>query len=272
MTRRPSIHRWRSPLRALIVDDEAPARAKVRRLLEAESGIEIVGEAGTGREAVAAIKRSQPDIVFLDIQMPGLDGFEVLDAIDADGAPYVVFVTADEGKAIKAFEVGAVDYLLKPYTPERFAQVLERARMRAAPSSPLSSRAAASPSSRAASEGSAVSEPPYLKRLLVIANGRATFLPVDRIDWIESDRNYVNLHAGAEVHRLRATIANVASRLDPSQFLRINRSMLVRLDAVASMNEWSHGDYKVTMRDGSELTWSRRYRGEAEREFGIIGQ
>jgi two-component system LytT family response regulator len=238
-------------LRALIVDDEAPARAKVRRLLEARGGIEIAGEARTGREAIAAIKRSRPDIVFLDIQMPGLDGFGVLDALQSD-APYVVFVTADGHKALEAFEAGAVDYLLKPFTPERFDQVVERARDR------FGGRQAP-----AASSGN------HLQRLLVIDGGHAVFLSVDRIDWVESDRNYVVFHCGADAHRLRATIASVGERLDPSQFLRINRSTLVRLDAVASMVEWSHGDYKVTMRDGTELTWSRRFRGEAERNFGL---
>jgi two-component system LytT family response regulator len=223
----------------------------VRRLLEAASDVEIVGEARTGREAVAAIKRSHPHVVFLDIQMPGLDGFGVLEAIESNAAPYVVFVTADESKALKAFEAGAVDYLLKPFTPERFSQVLDRARSRMS-----SSIAITAPTS-------------FLERILVIEHGRATFVPVNRIDWIESDRNYVVLHVGGQEHRLRATIAAVVARLDPAHFLRINRSTLVRLDAVTAMNEWSHGDYKVTMRDGVELTWSRRFRGEAERNFGL---
>ncbi|HEY4303967.1 MAG TPA: LytTR family DNA-binding domain-containing protein [Gemmatimonadaceae bacterium] len=243
-------------MRALIVDDEAPARAKVRRLLEAAGDVEILGEATTGREAVAAIKRSRPDIVFLDIQMPGLDGFAVLDAIEASGdaLPHIVFVTADDRLAIRAFEHGAIDYLLKPFTPDRFARVLDRARdrrsSRTAPTRPTSA---------------------FLKRLLVIDDGRALFIPVDRIDRIEAERNYVVITAGAEVCRLRATLSAVAARLDPSQFLRINRSTLVRLDAVASMTEWSHGDYKVLMSDGTELIWSRRFRDAAEEEFGLRG-
>jgi two-component system LytT family response regulator len=238
-------------VRALIVDDEAPARAKVRRLLDAAPDVEIVGEAATGREAVAAIKRASPDIVFLDIQMPGLDGFAVVDAIERDGGPYVVFVTADDSKALRAFEVGAVDYLLKPFTAERFAQVLERAR------------------ERINRPPAVASERPALKRLLVTNNGRASFLQVDRIDRIEAERNYVVIRSGREVYRLRATIGSIAVRLDPGQFLRINRSMLVRLDAVREMHEWSHGDYRVVMHDGAELIWSRRYRASAEREFGL---
>ncbi len=241
-------------MRALIVDDEAPARAKVRRLLVAAGDVEIVGEASTGRQAVAAIKRSQPDIVFLDIQMPGVDGFGVLDAI-ADDAPYVVFVTANDQHAIRAFEVGAVDYLLKPFTPQRFEQVLERARGRLAPAVPGVSPA--SPSR------------PFLRRVLVIDNGRALFLSVERIDRIEAERNYLLLFSGNERYRLRATIASIAERLDPAQFLRINRSALVRLDAVRDMHEWSHGDFRVVMHDGTQLTWSRRYRATAEREFGV---
>ena len=189
--------------------------------------------------------------------MPGLDGFGVLDAIAGADAPYIVFVTADDQHAIRAFEVGAVDYLLKPFTRERFDMVLDRARSRMAPlvAPAVASRAPESPA--------------YLRRLLVIENGRAVFLDVDRIDRVESERNYVTLHAGGEAHRLRATLASIAGRLDPARFLRANRSTLVRLDAVVSMNEWSHGDYKIVMNDGAELTWSRRYRAAAERDYGL---
>lgn len=243
-------------MRALIVDDEAPARSKLRRLLTDAGAVDIVGEARTGREAVAAIKRSRPDVVFLDVQMPGLDGFGVLATL-SDDAPYVIFVTANDQHAIRAFEVGAVDYLLKPYTPRRFEQVLARARERlAAAPAPESPRRNARPA---------------LQRLLVTANGRAAFLSVDRIDRIEAERNYIVLVSGADRFRLRATISTIADRLDPAQFLRINRSTLVRLDAVKTMLEWSHGDYRIVMHDGAELIWSRRYRAAAERQFGIGG-
>ncbi|HVX40225.1 MAG TPA: LytTR family DNA-binding domain-containing protein [Gemmatimonadaceae bacterium] len=243
-------------MRALIVDDEEPARAKVRRLLSAEPDIEIVGEAKTGREAVAAIRRSMPDIVFLDIQMPGLDGFGVLDAISRHEAPYVVFITADDQQAIRAFEVGAVDYLLKPFSPARFQQVLERARARLG-------------NARLVAEASPDRE--SLERVLVIENGRAAFVPVDAIDRIEADRNYVTLFAGGARHRLRATLATIAGRLDRAKFIQVNRSTIVRLDAVRAIDEWSHGDYRVTMLDGTELTWSRRFRAVAERTFGVNG-
>ena len=237
-------------MRALIVDDEAPARARIARLLALEPDIEIVGEASTGREAIAAIKRSRPDIVFLDIQMPGLNGFDVAAAIEADDAPFLVFVTADDSHALRAFDAGAGDYLLKPFTPARFARVLERARQRGALERPLD-------------------RAPFLQRLLVADAGRAVFLAVDRIDRIESDRNYVRLTADGESYRMRATIASLAERLDPAQFLQINRSTLVRLDAIREIHEWSHGDFKVLMQDGTELVWSRRYRADAERRFGI---
>jgi two-component system, LytTR family, response regulator len=243
-------------MRALIVDDEAPARAKIRRMLVAATDVEIVGEASTGREAVAAIKRSQPDIVFLDVQMPGLDGFGVVDAIEQGDRPYIVFVTANDQHAIRAFEVGAVDYLLKPFTPARFDTVLERARGRMTPDARVSTASAAPAKD-------------FLRRIFVLDNGRALFLPVERIDRAESDRNYVQLFSGSTRFRLRATIGSLQGRLDPAQFLRINRSTLVRLDAVRSMDEWSHGDFRVVMNDGAELTWSRRYRAEAEREFGV---
>jgi two-component system, LytTR family, response regulator len=252
-------------MRALIADDEAPARAKLRRLLEASNDIEIVGEASTGREAVALIKRSQPDVAFLDIRMPGLDGFGVLDSIASDEAPYVVFVTANEQHAIRAFEVGAVDYLLKPYTPERFERVLDRARDRFA----LGARSTAQRGHAGAPE---YDQPrAFLRRLLVMDNGRAVFLPTDRIDRIEAERNYVHVFCGKAKYRLRATIGALQDRLDPGHFLRVNRSTLVRLDAMQDVHEWSHGDFRVVMNDGAELVWSRRYRAAAEREFGIRG-
>lgn len=243
-------------MRALIVDDEAPARAKIRRLLIAAGGIEIAGEASTGREAVAAIKRARPDLVFLDVQMPGLDGFGVVEALERDGGPYVVFVTAHEHHALHAFEVGAVDYLLKPFTPQRFDRMLERARDRVAAGA-SDARASTAPESA------------YLRRILVVEDGRALFLPVERIDRVEAERNYVMLCSGAARHRMRATIGSLAGRLDPAHFLRLNRSTLVRLDAVREMHEWSHGDFRVVMQDGAELIWSRRYRAAAEQAFGV---
>ena len=242
-------------MRVLIVDDELPARTKLRRLLGASADVEIVGEAATGLQAVATLKRSAVDVMFLDIQMPGLDGFGVLDAIASDVAPQVVFVTADERSAIRAFEVGAMDYLLKPFTPSRFEQVLERVRGRV-----RDAWVAAAPMPAA---------PPALKRLLVFENDHAMFLAIERIDRIAAERNYLSIVSEGRTFRVRGTMASLEARLDPAQFLRINRSTLVRLDAVQSMHEWSHGDCKILMRDGTELMWSRRYRAAAEKVFGV---
>lgn len=246
-------------MRALIADDEAPARAKLRRALAASNDVEIVGDACSGREAVAMIKRFAPDIVFLDIQMPGLDGFGVVDAIAADDAPYIVFVTANEEHALRAFEVGAVDYLLKPFTLERLGHVVQRARERMDRSGRLPAPSVSAPDAPR----------DFLQRLLVNVNGRVLFVATHAIDHIVADRNYVRLFSGGTEHRLRTTIGALQRRLDPAHFLRISRSTLVRLDAVKDMHEWSHGDYRVVMRDGAELAWTRRYRADAKRRFGV---
>jgi two-component system LytT family response regulator len=240
------------PLRALIVDDEAPVRAKLRRLLEAERDVEIVGEATSGRQAVTVIRRTTPDVVFLDVQMPGLDGFGVIEALGEEVAPYIVFVTAFDEHAPRAFEVGAIDYLLKPYSPARFQAVLARAVSRA-------SRDPASPASRS----------PYLRRILVEHDGRAAFLRVEQIDRVEAERNYVVVVAGGQRFRLRATMAALEARLDPSTFLRISRSVLVRYDAIREMHDWSHGDFRVVMLDGATLTWSRRYKARSEDQLHV---
>ena len=254
-------------MRILIVDDEAPARAKVRRYAGEYADIEVVGEAENGVEAVERISDLRPDLVLLDVQMPGLDGFCVIDAIGTDSMPHVVFVTAFDEYALKAFEVRALDYLLKPFTPERFAAVMDRARDEVA---------------RGASAGStdlrgkldalltavATARPRYLQRILVHQANRALLLPVERIDRVEADRNYVRLHSAGAVFTLRSSITSLAERLDPEKFLRINRSEIVRLDAVKELQPWFHGDYRVVMGDGATLMWSRRYRAQTAGEFG----
>jgi two-component system LytT family response regulator len=240
-------------MRVLIADDEAPARAKLRRLLDREADVELVGECTSGREAAAVIRRASPDVVFLDIEMPGLDGFGVLADIESVEAPHVVFVTAYDDHALRAFDVGAVDYLLKPYTPARFALVLDRARARLA--APVTA--------------STDAPPRLLRRLLVEHNGRARFLEVHQIDRVDADRNYVELAVGSERFRLRTTIAALSGRLDPAHFIRLNRSTIVRIDLIAEMHEWSHGDYRAVLRDGSTIIWSRRYRAAA-RQF-VVG-
>jgi two-component system, LytTR family, response regulator len=171
-----------------------------------------------------------------------------------------VFVTANDEHALRAFEVGAVDYLLKPYTMDRFDRVLQRARERMAGERRPPERAAPARESDARA---------FLQRLLITVNGRAQFVATDAIDRIESERNYVSLFSGNVKHRVRATIGALERRLDPARFMRINRSTLVRLDAVRDMRAWSHGDYRVVLHDGTELIWSRRYRADAQERFGL---
>jgi len=238
-------------MRVFIADDEAPARAKLRRFLSHEADVEIVGECATGREAVAMIRRTTPDLVFLDIDMPGLDGFEVVAELEQAGAPRIVFVTAYDDHALRAFDVGAVDYLLKPFTPDRFALVLNRARARVGDSDPAPARP--------------------LRRLLVEQDGRARFVEVSSIDRVDADRNYIFVTVGAERFRLRATMGNFADRLDPALFIRLNRSTVVRVDAIMEMQEWSHGDYRVVLKDGATAIWSRRYRAAGAAEFAVGG-
>ena len=254
-------------MRILIVDDEAPARAKVRRYLAEEEGVEVVGEATSGREAVAKIEELAPDLVLLDVQMPELDGFGVIDEVGVERMPYVVFVTAFDEHAIKAFEVRALDYLLKPFTPERFEAVMDHARTE------LSKKADQSDGGDLATRldklvESLARKPRPLRRILVHHGEKAFLVPVERIDRIEAERNYVRLHTGGASYLVRSSIGSIAERLDPARFLRINRSDIVRLDAVKEMHPWFHGDYRVVLLDGTRLMWSRRYRAKTEGEFG----
>jgi two-component system, LytTR family, response regulator len=243
-------------LRVLIVDDEAPARRKLRRMLGEHGGVEVAGEAGDGPAAVQAITSLRPDLVLLDIRMPGLDGFGVIAEVGAARMPPVVFVTAYDDFAVQAFEVQALDYLLKPVTAERLAAMLERAGRHAGAAS-LSERLDALLARMPAAAT------PYLQRFLVESGGRAQLVPVEQVDRIEAARNYVHLHVHGARLPLRQTLSTLVERLDPAQFLRISRSEIVRLDAVKELQAWFHGDYKVVLKDGTELMWSRRYRARS---------
>jgi two-component system LytT family response regulator len=247
-----------SALRVLLVDDERPARAKMRRLLGEIADVEIIGEADGGAAAVDAIRTLAPDLVFLDVQMPGLDGFGVLAALDGEPLPRVVFVTAFDEYAVRAFDVNALDYLLKPVDPRRLAATVERARAaRATPATepPLDARIAQllRQLDRA---------PRFLERVVVTEGegDRSIFLKLADVARIESDRNYVTLHTTAgRRYTLRRTLAALEERLDPERFLRINRSEIVSLEAIAHLEPWFHGEYRVVLRDGTRTTWSRRY-------------
>jgi two-component system LytT family response regulator len=242
-------------MRALIVDDEPAARRKVARFLSDHADVEIAGEAANGEEAVERIIADRPDIVFLDVQMPGMDGFEVIDAVAAAGAlPSIVFTTAHDEYAVRAFEVSALDYLLKPFDRQRFESALERARQRVGTPSAVDAQSqllqlleAIRPAGK------------FVRRLLVAQNGRSVFVPVSDIARFEADRNNVIIHARRGNYEIRATVESLERKLDPEQFVRIHRSHIVNLDAVKEIHPWFHGDYKLVLHDGTELMWSRRY-------------
>jgi two-component system LytT family response regulator len=246
------------PVRVLIADDERPARAKLRRFLAADPQVELAGEAASGTEAVEMIERLRPDLVFLDIQMPGADGFGVLQAIGPAALPHVVFVTAYDEYALRAFEVHAVDYLLKPFDADRFRTALARAKERVRGRTPAGDEALDARIRRVLAE--ARPAPAYLERVLVRTGARAVFLRVDEIDWLEAEENYVRLHAGRESYLVRGTLAGLEERLDPARFVRVHRSHMVSLAAIRELHPWSHGDWMIVLRDGRELMLSRRYR------------
>jgi two-component system LytT family response regulator len=245
----------KAPLRVLVVDDEAPARRKILRLLREEASLEIVGEADSGEAAVTAIKKQRPDLVFLDVQMPGLDGFGVIRALDAAKSPLprIIFITAHDRFALRAFEVHAFDYLLKPVSEPRFRESLHRARTQHEQSADgFSSRVLAMLEQLER-------EKSFPERILIEEDSRAIFVAVKEIEWVEADRNYVLLHCGKKTYTLRSTLDALQNTLDPKLFVRINRGTLVRLDTIREMLPWFHGEYKVLLRDNTELRWSRRY-------------
>lgn len=259
-------------MRVLIVDDELPARAKLRRLLASEADVEVAGEAASGDEAVELIGRLRPDVVFLDVQMPRLDGFGVIARVGLDAMPFTIFVTAHDEHALRAFEVQALDYLLKPYAPARFQAVVARARRELARGHATELRARLAPLVAEATATVPAQTPAasrFLERILVPRDGRALLVPVDQIDRLEADRNDIRLHTGGIIHIVRGTLGELAERLDPARFLRVNRSTIVRLDAIRELQPWFHGDYRIILKDGVELMWSRRYRAKTRGAFEI---
>lgn len=246
-------------IRTLVVDDEPPARAKLVGLLRREADIEVVGEAGTGLEAVEAIAEHAPDLVLLDIQMPGLDGFGVIETIGVEAMPATIFVTAYDEYALQAFEVHALDYLLKPFAPERLAAALGRLRQR------LRDR----PDDTALAsllDQAPVREP--LERILVeVAPNHQQLIRVEDVLVFRSRRNDVLVVTEGGSHRRRGTLARLERRLDPARFLRVNRSEIVRLDTVGEIQPWFHGDARIVLTSGEVLTWSRRYRARDRHRF-----
>lgn len=251
------------PIRALIVDDEPPARERIRALLAEEPDIVVAGECDSGLTAVESIRNLDPDLVFLDVQMPGLDGFGVLEALGEDSLPVLVFVTAYDAYAVRAFEVHALDYLLKPFDRERFRATLDRARAALAERNPASQSTGVAAPITEADAGRAP-----LRRLLAKRAGRLVVLKATEIDWIESSANYASLHVGKESYLVRETMQSLESRLDPAQFLRIHRSTIVNLDRVQEIEPYFHGDYIIKLTDGQRLTLSRTYRDRLQKHFG----
>jgi two-component system LytT family response regulator len=244
-------------LRVLIVDDEPVARRRIRRFLRAEGDVDVVGEAGDGRAALRALEADVPDLVFLDVQMPELDGFEVVKA--APRLPAVVFVTAYDQYALRAFEVHALDYLLKPFTRDRLHDTILRVRAARLAGSQ-------SPDPRLAALIEEISaRPRYLRRLPGRAGPRIVLLEAAQIDWIQAADNYVVLHAAGREYLMRETMARLERELDPEEFARIHRSALVRIDRVAELLPSPHGDFRVTLKSGAQLTLSRFYRERLER-------
>ncbi len=241
-------------LRVFVVDDEAPARRKLLRFLAGDSDVEVVGEAANGRDAVAGIWRTHPDLLLLDVQMPDFDGFDVVKQL-APPLPRIVFVTAFDEYAIRAFDVHAFGYLLKPFDQLRFRKVLDDAKEQA--------RLHVSGSDEALrkllAEMEAARRGPT--RLAVEDGERIFFVTAGEIDWIESERNYLLIHAGAKTYTIRGTLDAMEERLDRAEFVRINRSAMVRVDAVRELQKWFHGEYKVMLKSGASLWWTRRYLG-----------
>jgi two-component system, LytTR family, response regulator len=253
-------------LRTLIVDDEKLARDRLRRLLTAEPDIELVGECANGPEAVRVIREQRPDLVFLDVQMPGLDGFGVIGALEKEKPPVIVFVTAFDRYAVRAFEVHAVDYLLKPFDRARFQQAMTRARgqLQARQSGELARRLAALAAGIQHLKAGRGAE----DRLAIKAQGRTLLLKPADIDWIEAADNYVHIHAGNVSCLHRETLTSMERRLPAARFLRISRSVIVNVDRVKEVAPLFHGDHTVTLRDGTRLTLTRNHREQLARLLG----
>jgi len=243
------------PFSTLLVDDEPLAREGLRMLLANDADVSVIHEAKNGREAVEAIRTTRPDLVFLDVQMPEMDGFAVVQEVGAERMPAVVFVTAHDKYAIQAFEINAIDYLLKPVTEERFAKALARSKAQ------MQSKQSVEPNRQILSLLETLAAPrSALKRLAIRSAGKTIFVDVEDIDWIEAAENYVQLHAGRAEHLLHVTMNTLEKSLDAALFLRIHRSTLVNLDRIRELQPIFHGDYQVKLSDGTELTLSRNYR------------
>lgn len=243
-------------IKVLIVDDEPLARRGIRLLLESETDFEIVGECKNGREAVSALETYASDLIFLDIQMPLLDGFSFIERVGAGRLPEIVFVTAYDEHAIRAFETGAIDYVLKPIDAERFAKTLERVRRRvfSGENKSLENKLAR------LLDNLKFPQENYLERVVVRENERIRLLPTEKINWISSQGNYVEIHSGEEKFLLRETMDGIERKLNPKEFVRIRRSAIVRIEQIKELHPLFQGEFEMVLRCGAKLSSSRRYR------------
>lgn len=250
-----------SPWRVLICDDEAPARDRIRQMLEGRTDFSIAGQCLNGRDAVESIGSLGPDVVFLDVQMPELDGFQVCEAVGVDRMPLIVFVTAYDAYALDAFEVHAVDYLLKPFDRERFDKALVRVRQRLEGRGIAPTRA---PGPDLGALMAGLKARPRQDRLVFKSSGKVFLIKVADIHWVEADGNYVKIHAVTGSHTLRETLAWIEARLPQDNFMRISRSAVVNLDRIREIQPLFHGDHMVILSDGTKLTLSRNFRERLE--------
>jgi two-component system LytT family response regulator len=251
------------PIRALIVDDEPFSRLKIRDFLGQEADIDIVGEAGDGSEAVRIIRKQKPDLVFLDVQMPELDGFGVVEAVGLENMPYVIFATAYDQYALRAFEIHALDYLLKPFDRERFHEALEHARK-------YIGMARTNEEFKDRIKNLLLeiqSETPFLKRFLIQTKKRIYFLRAEEVERIESAGNYVTLHAESGGHLLRETLTDLEHKLAPQTFVRANRSNIINLEFIKEIQPYFHGEYIVVLKSDQKVVLSRNYRENFKKVF-----
>jgi two-component system LytT family response regulator len=253
-----------SRIRVVIADDELLARKFIRRMLKQDAEVEVVAECSNGADAVVAIRKEKPDLVFLDVQMPEMNGFAVLDAVRLDHLPEIVFTTAYESYAIRAFELHALDYLLKPFDQVRFKAALKYAKERFQSQHEEDKRLQVGTlleSIRAQQE--------YLDRIIIRADGRITFLQTREIDWLEADDKYVHLHTGKGARMVRQTLSAMESQLDPKKFLRVHRSTMVNVDRIKELQPLFNGEHSIILEDGTRLTLSRKYK---DKLFELLGR
>lgn len=242
-------------IKTLIIDDMPLARKRVRRYLNADAEVEIAGECADGQTAVETIRHTKPDLIFLDVQMPGMSGFEVIQELSGESLPAVIFVTAYDEFALQAFDVNALDYLLKPFVRERFYKALNHAKTQIKQQESSARQEHLEELIRQVK-----TEPKYLKRLAVRSNGRVIFLLTDEIDWIEAAGNYLSVQIGKQSHLMRETLSQLEQKLDSEKFVRINRSVIINLDQIKEMHPLFSGDQEIFLRSGKRFTMSRNYR------------